>query len=247
MKMPSSPEVMTAVRPWVLDDLSASMPVPVAPELPVFRSTMAVPDEPPLFEVAPSHGVPAEQLEAAINEAHAAGYAVGWSTGLQEAREASEVQLLAAQAEAIQLAADRRTRTTRAVGALDRAAARVEKSAQIEAGELETLVVDTAFAIAEALVGAALRDSSLRGAAAVRRALSLAPAGESVEVRVNPSDHVVLTESGTEELPAGRGREVVIVPDPSLAPGDAVARWGVTTVDARLSAGLARVREVLGS
>jgi flagellar assembly protein FliH len=38
---------------------------------------------------------------------------------------------------------------------------------------------------------------------------------------------------------------VQIIADPSLRPGDATVSSGATTIDARISAGLARVQEVL--
>ena len=41
-------------------------------------------------------------------------------------------------------------------------------------------------------------------------------------------------------------RSVTLIADPSLQPGDAIARCGATEIDARIVAGIARVREVLG-
>lgn len=227
--MPSSLELPSFGPEFVVEPVT----------LPEFRPVVPVPSTPPVFEVAPSHGVPAEQLSAAREEARAAGYAIGWSAGLQEARAAAAATAEAARLETERSVADFRGSAARALGALERAAARVGLRASLEADELETAIIDAAYAVAEALVGDVLQDSRVRGQAAVRQALSLAPSGESVEVRVGVADYEML-----EPLPSER-HQITLVADPSLSPGDAVATWGSTTIDARISAGLDRVRDLL--
>ena len=89
-----------------------------------------------------------------------------------------------------------------------------------------------------------------------------APTEESVHPRVADGTAVPIDGSPTGESAGADGalaadgtatftrqlvgrRTVTIAMDTSLAPGDAIATCGATRVDARLSAGLARVREVL--
>lgn len=111
--------------------------------------------------------------------------------------------------------------------------------------------------------------------AAVRRAMSLVPEGGPVTVRLHPDDYGCLARQGDtlhtdtghtgtghpstghtgyghtgvgrtgEFTYAFEGRAITVRADPDLALGDAIAEYGVTTVDARLSTAMARVREVL--
>jgi flagellar assembly protein FliH len=78
----------------------------------------------------------------------------------------------------------------------------------------------------------------------VRRALSLVPDGTSVTVRLHPDDHRALVGPGGSTY-AVEGRPITVRADADLAPGDAVAEYGMTTVDATIAAAVARVREVL--
>jgi flagellar assembly protein FliH len=87
-----------------------------------------------------------------------------------------------------------------------------------------------------------LRDGATRGSVALMRALALAPVGAPAIVSLNPRDRDLLGESAAE-LTAGR--DVQIVADASLAPGDATVTSGAISIDARIGAGLDRAREVL--
>jgi flagellar assembly protein FliH len=239
-----SRDVTADVRPMLLDEL---IPAPVAPVemLPEFRVTLPSRDEPPVFELKKDFRIPPQIVEEAKAAAHAVGYAEGWAAGLRESRDSTREERQAAAAEYKRVAAERRARTTQAVAAIDLAANRLEGRALKTAEEMETAIIEAAFSIAEALIGAHLRDDEARGAAAVRRALALAPAGERVTVSVSTADHAVLTSNGTVPLPELENRVVDLVADPGLEPGDAVATWNSTSLDARLSKALTRVRRVL--
>jgi flagellar assembly protein FliH len=196
-----------------------------------------------LFEVAGSAAVPDDLLAEARAAAHAAGYTAGWASGIRAAQAEAAVEALRCRVEADQLLAEQRAEVQRCIAGLDAAAASLEQQSLPTVQQLETLLLESAFAVAEALVGHALRDDAVRAPAALARVLALAPAGEPLTVRVSPADHAVLTASGEPDPVSSR--PITLVADPALAAGDAVATTGATEIDARLRAGLARVREAL--
>ena len=113
------------------------------------------------------------------------------------------------------------------------------------AEQFEDLILSAALAIAEALVGHVLHDDESRSRGVLAHALSLVPEREDVQIRLHPADHAALVADAAGAARAAT-RSVTLIADPSLQPGDAVARCGATEIDARIAAGIARVREVLG-
>ena len=115
--------------------------------------------------------------------------------------------------------------------------------------ELSDQILAAAVQLAEALLGRELRDPEVAAPAALARVLRLAPPHEPVTVWLHPADHQTLTAPagaaliGSVEGATGRGLSFEV--DPELQPGDARARCGSTTIDARLSAGVDRLREYL--
>jgi flagellar assembly protein FliH len=95
--------------------------------------------------------------------------------------------------------------------------------------------------IAEGLLGHELRHADARGRDAIARALALAPEAGLVVARLHPDDLAGLPEP--ENL--FPGRDVRVVADSTLNPGDAIVDVGACRVDARLGEALERVREVL--
>ena len=71
-------------------------------------------------------------------------------------------------------------------------------------------------------------------------ALSLVPEREDVQIRLHPADHAALVADAAVATQAAT-RSVTLIADASLQPGDAVARCGATEIDARITAGIARV------
>jgi flagellar assembly protein FliH len=187
--------------------------------------------------------VPAELLEQARASALAAGYAEGWAQGQREAKVAAQAAEAQAQAAEQELAQGRAATLQRAVGAVLTAADQLNQRSVPVIAELEDLVLRSAVELAEALLGRALADSPERGLDALRRALALAPAAGTLTVRLHPEDVDALGAPGGDYLLGGRS--VTLVPDVSLAPGDAVAELGTTTIDARLADAVRRVRAVL--
>jgi flagellar assembly protein FliH len=233
--MPSSPEI---TRPWLPAELSAEAPVVQQPD----STSSAL----PLFEVAAGAGIPDSMLEPARRAAQASGYAAGWAAGVRAGR--STVEQEAARDRLLREAVEQghSDRITAALGGLQQAADRLESRAVASAESIEDLIIRVAYDLAESLLGAALRDDRLRGEAALRRVLALAPVDEPVTVALNPRDHAVLVEDGAEDIVGSFGRRTVhLVPDPTVAPGDAVATAGAMTVEGRLAAALGRARQAL--
>jgi flagellar assembly protein FliH len=197
-------------------------------------------------ELRRTSGVPEEVLVAARAAAHAEGYATGWAQGRQEASAAVQAEAVHAQNDRRAAEDDRAQQVAQALTALDAAAAGLAGRCAPVLAEAGDAVGRIAFAVTEALLARELAVASDPGLDAVRRALVVAPITQPVLIRLNPADHAVVAGS---DLATGtdHGRAVTLVADSSVAPGDAVAVSGESTVDAGLQAALARVREVLGA
>ncbi|UWP81513.1 flagellar assembly protein FliH [Dactylosporangium fulvum] len=174
-------------------------------------------------------------------EAEAVGYAAGWAQGRREAQASAAAEAERMATEAAEVAEMHRRRVDRALKALGAAAEALEHRAVPAAHDIEAQIVESAFALAEAVLGRELRTAAEPGREALTRALALAPAASPVTVRLNPADRLTI---GRTELVMD-GRTVTLVEDPALQPGDAVAVCEATTIDARLGPALERVREVL--
>ncbi|HZC72239.1 MAG TPA: hypothetical protein VE442_16210, partial [Jatrophihabitans sp.] len=129
------------------------------------------PSNPPQFEVSTSAGVPERLLRPARAAAHAAGYAAGWADGMHAAKARAEVAAEQARAELDARQAEQRVAVQRGLAGLDAAAERLERIALPGAEELESVLLEAAFGIAEALVGHALRDDEKRAPAVLARVL----------------------------------------------------------------------------
>ncbi|NHC16025.1 FliH/SctL family protein [Motilibacter deserti] len=182
-----------------------------------------------------------QSVEEAREAARSAGYAAGWAAGSQAAM--AQVRAEAAHAAAVEASrvADREARFARAFTALEQAASDLERRAAAPAGEAAEAIAEAAFALAEAIVGRELATAAEPGVDAVRRALSMAPAGRPVTVWLSPEDAATLDGAALPFL----DREITIVPDAGLMSGDAYAESDATSVDARIAPALARAKEIL--
>lgn len=201
------------------------------------------------FEFGTSAGLPDVVLLKARSEASAVGYANGWAQGIREARETQQA-LMAAHAQKLAEAnARQEAEIESAVGALLAAAARRDESFDEVTRVTAEQIVSAAFSIAEALVGTALKVPEFAAPAALARVLSEVPMNEPVIVRMNPMDRAVLTGAGGSQMMSKiegtTGRELRIQPDNAMGRGDAIAHYGDTTVDGRISAAMGRVKERL--
>ncbi|MGN6609639.1 MAG: FliH/SctL family protein [Jatrophihabitans sp.] len=258
--MPSSPDPQPHVlpdlgsvaQPMPLEDLSAPGTVAPAPsddvlacrpldELAPRRTTRRA--APHLFEVASQRAGTDAESAPERTAAQAAGYAAGWANGMRAAKAVMAGEAAAARDAAQQALRAAEARRASAFAALDAAAARLERSVAPSAERLTDEVLSAAYAIAEALVGHDLRTDPERAQHVLAHVLALTPDHEEVIVRLSPVDFATLTAEGA---PPRMGRPVRLVADPVLQPGDAVAVSGATNVDARITAGLARIRLALG-
>lgn len=255
--MPSSPSLadgstatVAAWQPLSLEP--GAILTATAFTLPAFEIEHAASPTLRAFAIDRTTGIPADLLAAETAAARASGYAAGYSTGIHEARAATVARLDAEAAAALAAAAARDTATQRSFEALFDAADELEQRAVPAAQEIEEQIVAAAWEIASAIVGQVLADEGTRSRAAVTRALSVSPADEDVMVTVHPADFAALggdlDDAGQPVAPLRRERglrTVTILTDDTLTPGDAVARSGATTIDARLSAAIDRVKRVL--
>lgn len=179
----------------------------------------------------------AESVRAA---ARAQGYAVGWAEGRRAAEESARADAERAADRRAEADAQRAVEHDRAVAALRAAAQRLDERAGEVCAAVEARALEIALTLAEAVVGreVALGDS----ADAVRRALSLVPAGATVTVRLHPLDRAGLDTSALAE-PGSHC--LTLRDDPAMTRGDAVAETETGVVDAGVAAALDRVREVL--
>lgn len=199
------------------------------------------------FEVAGNAAIPERLLATSRSEAAAVGYAHGWSQGLREARESLLAEQVAAATEHREFIDARDFNFRAALGSLVKAADQLEQAAVPTIEQNENAIIAAAVEIAEALLGLQLQDRGVAGRAAIARSLRLTPSGEKVVVRLNPLVLAAIMDEGLQTVLASvseaAGHEVVLEADATLAPGDAMARCGATTIDARLSAGVQRVKQ----
>jgi flagellar assembly protein FliH len=167
----------------------------------------------------------------------AAGFAAGYAEGLRRASEQAAVEAQArAEAEAW-ARAEHAMATLRACEALTGAADRLGGTVDDVVASLAHSLTDGVVRLAEAVVGSELGEPGRRAAAAVQRVLAAGGgAGQPVRIRMNPQDTVVLDPA---TVPAG----VVVLPDPDVKPGDALADAPDRWIDARVSAAIARAAD----
>lgn len=178
--------------------------------------------------------------ERAVQAGRAQGYAQGWAEG----RRTGEAEAAAAASRVSQqVAQDERTRQQAhavSVRALESAARELQARFEEACSVVEARVVDAALQLAQAIVGRELAVATNPGSDAVRRLLRVLPhEATTFTVRLHPEDVGRLDPVLLEEFSAS------VVPDPDLAPGDAVAETDTMVIDAAIDAALARVRGVL--
>jgi flagellar assembly protein FliH len=106
--------------------------------------------------------------------------------------------------------------------------------------DLQDQLVEAAFALAEFVIGRELATATEPGRDAVARALAFAPPGRGAAVRLNPADAATLPGTATVA-----GRDIVVVADPAIAPGDAIVECEASTIESRLDAAMERARQAL--
>lgn len=200
-------------------------------------------DAVPRTGFVPFHTTRAES--ASVAEGYASGYSAGWSAGARAALKDAEEQRA-------QLARDATVRADQAAAAAREALTTLVRAAAAARDRLVPVVVqadhnlaEAAVSLAEALLGAELRDDDAAARSALRRALSVQDS-DVVRIRLNPGDLAHLTRT-IDALPEDLRvpSDVELVADAGLARGDAVSELTEGFLDARLRTAVARVRAAL--
>lgn len=195
-------------------------------------------------------GMPAELLDEAQRQARAVGYAQGWAQGLRAAAAGQAVLAEQARRERTAAVEQQAAQVGSAVQAVLRAADQVRQTVVEVTDELSDRMLSAAVELAAVLLGQQLTDPQISATAGLRRVLEQVPDDQPVTIRLSRPDYDTLTAPAAAELIAaveatGQGR-ISLECDPSLAPGDALARSAATSIDARLTTALARLREYAG-
>lgn len=184
---------------------------------------------------------------AGESEGYARGHAAGYAAGLSRAAaEAAEREAQRRREHEASLAAAR-SRADAAVAVLARAARALEARTAPVLADAEDQLAGAALTVAEAVIGHELRDAPGSARAALARALSAPDADAVIAVRLHPADLALLGPalpgSGPGSLPMPP--HVALEPDPTLAPGDAVAVYPDGELDARIGSAVARAAAAL--
>lgn len=203
------------------------------------------------FALTGSGSIPPDVLDRARTSAQAVGYSQGWAQGVRDAQESMRADLLAAAQDNAAFRQHAHAELQVALQSLVQVADRLEADTVSASRDLEDLVLATAVEIAEALLGSTLADTTDATRYALARVLNLAPGREALVVRINPGVHAELVAHDFQDLlsavSAADGRQITFEPDPTIAVGDAIARVGSSTIDARLSQGLRAIRAHLAA
>jgi flagellar assembly protein FliH len=156
------------------------------------------------------------------------GYAEGQAAAAEEFRRAERL---------------RDAEVERSVQALSAAVDAAARACEERVDTLARALPGLVFELVEALVGRELAVAVDPGRDALARALALSPSKEPVVARLHPDD--VSRLGDLAEL--GDGREIDVVADRSVAPGDAVVEVGPSRIESRMEEALDRVRSVLTS
>lgn len=141
-----------------------------------------------------------------------------------------------------------------ATEALDAAAAALSTAltdiGQADVGrvrDVERHVLELAVALAEEVLGRAVRDDEALAATAATRALSLTPDRVPVVLRVHPDDVATVRDAVATGAAAHLTVPVHVVADPTIGRAGAVAEAGPLQIDAQIDAALSRIRQSFAS
>jgi flagellar assembly protein FliH len=184
--------------------------------------------------------LPGEMAEKLRKDAQAAGYAAGWAEGRRAVEEGAREARARFDAEARAALAAQEEVVARVLGAVMAAVDRFEQRALPSIEGMQADLVGAAFSLAEAIISRELATATEPGRDALTRALAFAPPGRAAVVRMNPADAGTLP--GTLSID---GRDLVIVADPALQPGDAIVECDATTIESCVATAVERARAAL--
>ncbi|WP_133247078.1 FliH/SctL family protein [Pseudarthrobacter sp. AG30] len=179
---------------------------------------------------------PTESRDRGYVQGHAAGYAAG----LRAAAADQERQADAMRAEHDAVLAHARESAARATALLQAAAAAFQQRFALVLQDSEQVLAAGALELAEAVLGYEMHDGDRTARAALHRALGGSTSAAPAAVRLHPADIALLDGAG-----ATADAAVDLVPDSSLARGDAIAVYPDGWLDARLHTAVARARAAL--
>ncbi len=168
----------------------------------------------------------ADQIDDARDAARSAGFQQGRQEGLAAGLQAAKARVEEQQAALV------RSVEAAVTGLNDRA----EELGQ----QLSLRVSELAIEVARAVLDREVEAADDPGAEAIARCLDLVPDSGCLAVRLHPDD-----AAGLGPIPGVGDRELVVIADPTLSPGDAIVAVDQITIDARLSESLRRVAEAL--
>ncbi|WP_285319413.1 FliH/SctL family protein [Pseudarthrobacter sp. lyk4-40-TYG-27] len=177
---------------------------------------------------------PTESRDRGYVQGHAAGYAAG----LRAAAADQERQAHAMRVEHDAVLAHARESAARATAVLQAAAAAFQQRFALVLQDSEQVLAAGALELAEAVLGYEMHDGDRTARAALHRALGGSTSAAPAAVRLHPAD-IALLDGATADT------AVDLVPDPSLARGDAIAVYPDGWLDARLHTAVARARAAL--
>ena len=182
-----------------------------------------------------------DAAEQAREEAYALGYSAGWAQGRQAAAEQArqeEAERARVAARALQ-AQGERARVL--LAELGEAAGQATRSAVPAWTQVADAIADGALGIARAALGRELAAVDAEVADAVRTALRALADADRVTVHVHPADLDLLRGLAADELPD----HVRLAGDPTVPPGGVLAATPVQRLLRDLPAAVARAEEVL--
>ncbi|MGC8625991.1 MAG: FliH/SctL family protein [Acidimicrobiales bacterium] len=178
-------------------------------------------------------------LQERYDRGYEKGYMAGYAEGARRAEAERAADLANHKAAYAAIQARATTFLDRAVAAIAKELTRLENESVVVTDEL----VEMAFQLAEAVLGAELKLRPQRALEAAADALRRLPLGPAL-VRVHPDDEALLRASPSA-LPSIRaGGEVTVLADPEVERGSCIVTSGATTLDARVSQAMARARQV---
>lgn len=177
--------------------------------------------------------------ERSHQAARAQGYAIGWAEGRRVALARAEEEAAAVRRTAADGRARREAEHRQAMAALDAAVEQVRLRMAEAVDAVAAHAVEVALELTRAILAREVLTATDPGADALRRAIASVEPHVTATVRLHPEDRAALDPAVV------KAHDVVVVDDPSLSRGDAVAETDDTLVDATIAAALERVREVL--
>jgi flagellar assembly protein FliH len=177
-----------------------------------------------------------DALDAQVRaRGHATGYASGLRAAeIETARQRAELE--AASAEELRR---EHARIDVAVEALDAAALALHNRIVPTIEQSQNVLAASAIELAEAILGYELQDGRGSAKAALARALDNAGPQTILAIRMNPVDVFQLDNANRTAT------MVEIIPDDTIARGDAVADFSDGSLDARIQTALGRARSAL--